>query len=79
MKNTFKFWNTVTFWYTISNSFNHFWALKIVLINIAMILMIPVRMAVLGVLNIKLRSNKGYGVIIYFHDLADKILSYESN
>ena len=43
-----------------------------------MILMIPVRMAVLGVLNIKLRSNKGYGVIIYFHDLADKILSYES-
>ena len=44
-----------------------------------MTLMIPVRMAVLGVLNIKLLSNKGYGVIIYFHDLADKILSYESN
>ena len=37
------------------------------------------RLATLGVLKRKLFWNKGYGVIIYVHDVSNKILSYDSN
>ena len=37
------------------------------------------KMATLGIIKIKLFWNKGYGGIISVHDVANKILSRESN
>ena len=43
------------------------------------ILMISAKMANLGLLQIKVFKNKGYGVIIFVNDVITKILSRESN
>ena len=37
------------------------------------------KVATLGLLKIKLFSNKGYGVIIYVHDVTKEILACDSN
>ena len=42
------------------------------------ILMMSAKMATLGVLKIKVFCNKGYDVIIFAHDVNNKILSRES-
>ena len=49
------------------------------LINITTILMRLAKMATLGLLKIKTFWNKVYGVLIYFHDVTNKILSGDSN
>ena len=69
----------VPFWYITSNSFNFFESLKIVLINRVTILMMPAKMATLGLLKIMIIWNKGYNVIIFVHDITNKILSRGSN
>ena len=43
------------------------------------ILMISTKMATLGLLKLKIFWNKGYDVIIFTHDVTNKILSYDSN
>ena len=43
------------------------------------ILMMPTKMATLGLLKIKLFRNKGYGVIISVHDVTYRILSRYAN
>ena len=43
------------------------------------ILMMPVKMATLGLLKIKVFWNKDYDVIISVYDVTSKILSYDSN
>ena len=43
------------------------------------ILMKSAKMATLGLLKIKLLWNNGYDVIIPVHDVANKILSHDSN
>ena len=37
------------------------------------------KLATLGLLKIKLFSNKGHGVIIYVHDVTKEILAFDSN
>ena len=54
-------------------------SLKIVLIKKVTILMMPAKMATPGLLKIKVFWNKGYDVIIYVHDVTNKILSGDSN
>ena len=41
--------------------------------------MLPVKLATLGLLKIKIFQDKGYEVIISFHDVTNKILSRDSN
>ena len=55
-----------------------FKSLNVVLINMVTILMMSTKMATLGFLKIKVFLNKGYYVIIYAHDVTNKILSRES-
>ena len=43
------------------------------------ILMMSAKMATPGLLKIKVFWNKGYDVIIYVHDVTNKILSRDSN
>ena len=43
------------------------------------ILMISAKMAMLGLLNIKLFQNKDYDVIMSLHDVNNTILSRDSN
>ena len=43
------------------------------------ILMMSAKVATLGLLKIKVFRNKGYEVIISFHDVSNKILSCNSN
>ena len=43
------------------------------------ILMMSANLATLGLLEIKVFWNKGYGVIIFVHDVTNKILSRDSN
>ena len=43
------------------------------------ILMMSAKMATLVLLRIKVFWNKSYDVITYLHDVANKILSYDSN
>ena len=43
------------------------------------VLMMPAKMASLGLLKIKVFWNKGYDVIISVHDVINKILSCNSN
>ena len=69
----------IAFWYIISNSFNFSWVLEIFLINLVIILMMSAKMATPGLLKIKVFWNKGYDVIIYVHDVTNKILSRDSN
>ena len=44
-----------------------------------LILMMTAKLATLGILEIKIFSNKSYDVIISVHDVNNKILSRESN
>ena len=43
------------------------------------ILMMTAKMAAPGLLKISVFWKKGYDVIIYVHDVTNKILSYDSN
>ena len=48
-------------------------------INMVAILMMSTKMVTLGLLKIKVFWNKDYDVIIYVHDVNNKILSRDSN
>ena len=63
----------------ISNSFNFFESLKVVLINMVEILIISAKLATLGLLKIKVFWNIDYDLIISVHDVTNKILSHNSN
>ena len=63
----------------ISNSFNFFESLKVVLINMVEILIISAKLATLGLLKIKVFWNIDYDLIISVHDVTNKILSHDSN
>ena len=63
----------------ISNSFNFFESLKVVLINVVEILIISAKLATLGLLKIKVFWNIDYDLIISVHDVTNKILSHNSN
>ena len=54
-------------------------SLKIVLINMVTILMMSARMATPSLLKIKVFWDIGYDVIIYVHDVTNKVLSRDSN
>ena len=54
-------------------------SLKIVLTKKVIILMMSAKMATPGLLKITGFRNKGYDVIIYVHDVTNKILSRDSN
>ena len=54
-------------------------SLKVALINIVAILMISAKSATSGLLKIRVFWNKGYDVIIFTHDVTNKILSRGSN
>ena len=41
--------------------------------------MISAKLATLALLKLKIFSNNGYGVIIFVHDVTNKILSGDSN
>ena len=56
-----------------------FESLRIVLIKKVTSLMMSAKMATPGLLKIKIFWNKGYDVIIYVHDITNKILSRDSN
>ena len=43
------------------------------------ILLMPAKLATLGLLKLKVTWNKGYDVIIFVHDVTNKILSRYSN
>ena len=68
----------VAFWYTISNSFDFFESLKILLINTVTIFMMSATLATPGLLKIKIFQNKGYDVIILDYHVSNKILSRDS-
>ena len=51
----------------------------IVLVNMVTILMMPAKMATLGLLKINLLWNNGYDVVIPVHDVTNKFLSRDSN
>ena len=61
------------FSYIISNSFNFFRVLKIVLIKMVIIFMMSAKMATLDILEIKGFWKKDYDVKIYLHDVINKI------
>ena len=71
--------NIIAFWYIVSNSFNFFESLKIVLIKMVMILMMSVKLATLGYLKMRVFWSEGYDVIISVNDVTNKILSRDSN
>ena len=54
-------------------------SLKIVLIKKVAILMMSAKVATPGLLKIRVFWNKGYNVIIYVHEITNKILSRDSN
>ena len=56
-----------------------FESLRVILINVAAILMMPAKSATLGLFKIKLFWNKDYDVIIFVHDVANTILSRNWN
>ena len=63
------------FWF-----FKLFWSfLKIHLIKIVIILMMPAKLATLGLLKLELLWNKGYCVIYSVYDVTNKILPHDSN
>ena len=53
--------------------------LKAFLINLVAILMMPAKLATLGLLKIKVFRNKGYDFLISVHDVTNKTLSRDSN
>ena len=52
---------------------------KTVLMNMVTILMMSSKIAILGLLKIKLFWKKGYDIILYVHNVTNKILSFDSN
>ena len=54
-------------------------SIKIVLIKKVAILVMSAKLATPGLLKIKIFWKKGYDVIIYVHDVTNKILSCDSN
>ena len=54
-------------------------SLKIVLIKKVTVLLMSANVATPGLLKIKVFWNKGYKVIIYVHDITNKMLSRDSN
>ena len=65
----------IAFWYKNYNSFNHFWVFKDCFNKKDTIFMMSARMGTSGLLKIKVFWNKGYAIIIYVHDVTNKILS----
>ena len=63
----------------MSNSFNFFESLKVVLKNMVTISMMSAKMATPGLLKIKGFWNIGYDVILFVQDFTNKILSRDSN
>ena len=63
----------------MSNSFNFFESLKVVLKNMVTISMMSAKMATPGLLKIKVFWNIGYDVILFVQDFTNKILSRDSN
>ena len=53
--------------------------LKIVLVNMVAVLMMSAKLTNLGLLKIKVFSNKLYDLIVFVHDVINQILSCESN
>ena len=53
--------------------------LKIVLVNMVAVLMMSAKLTNLGLLKIKVFSNKPYDLIVFVHDVINQILSCESN
>ena len=53
--------------------------LKVVLIRMVALLIIPAKLASLGLLKIKVFWNRHYDLIISIHDVNSKILSRNSN
>ena len=63
----------------MSNSFNFFESLKVVLKNMVTISMMSAKMATPDLLKIKVFWNIGYDVILFVQDFTNKILSRDSN
>ena len=63
----------------MSNSFNFFESLKVVLKNMVTISMMSAKMATPGLLKIKVFWNIGYDVILFVQDFTNKILLRDSN
>ena len=47
--------------------------------NVVTIFMMSAKMATLGLLKIRIFLKKGYGVIVFVHDVTNKFLSSDSN
>ena len=73
-----EIWKWISCWYIISNSFNFFKFLRIVLINVITILML-VKILTVDVVKIKVVWSKGYDLIISVYDVTNKVLSHNSN
>ena len=70
------------YWYRLhfdTQLITFFEPLRVVLINVVAILMMPAKLATLGLLKIKVFWNKGYDVIIFVHDVTNIILLRDSN
>ena len=63
----------------MSNSFNFFESLKVVLKNMVTISMMSAKMATPDLLKIKVFWNIAYNVILFVQDFTNKILSRDSN
>ena len=63
----------------MSNSFNFFESLKVVLKNMVTISMMSAKMATADLLKIKVFWNIAYDVILFVQDFTNKILSRDSN
>ena len=63
----------------MSNSFNFFESLKVVLKNMVTISMMSAKMATPDLLKIKVFWNIAYDVILFAQDFTNKILSRDSN
>ena len=63
----------------ISNVIIFYEPLETVLINMITILMISAKMATIDVLKIKVLWIKGFEVMIFVHDISNKILLHDSN
>ena len=61
------------------NLLTFFESLKIAFIKIVVNLMIPAKIATLGLLKIKILGNTGNDIIIFVYDIANKILSRNLN
>ena len=61
------------------HNFEFFLCLKLVLINVLAILMMWAKLATLDLFKIKVFWSKSYDIIIFFHDVSNKILLGNSN